>query len=330
MTRTTWRAALALAIGVVLAGGPAAAQELGTLKVGVLSYGTVNWELDVIKHHGLDAKHGFDLEVQGFGNDQATDVALHGGAVDAIVSDWLWVSRQRAEGNDLVFIPYSTSVGALMVPPDSDIETIADLAGKKIGVAGGPLDKSWLLLQGLARDRHGVDLASEAEPAFGAPPLLNEKTLDGELDAVLNYWHYTARLEARGFRELIGVDEVVRELGIESEVPQLGYVMPESFADENQALVLGFVDASREAKELLLESDEEWERIRPLTRAEDDATFEALKASFREGIPEVFGDAERADAAELYLILAGLGGEDLVGAANELEPGTFWSKLATY
>lgn len=323
-----WPAILLGWSGLLLSLG-AQAQELGTLRIGVLQFGTVNWELDVIQHNELDAKHGFELEVQGYGNNQATQVALQGDAVDGIVSDWLWVTRQRSSGSGFVFVPYSSSVGSLMVPPDSGIESLADLEGKTIGVAGGPLDKSWLLLQALAKERDGIDLAAAAEPAFGAPPLLNQKVQDGELDAVLNYWHFVARLEAKGFEELIGVDEVAAELGIEGEVPQLGYVFHESFADENQALVLAFVEASREAK-ALLQGDEEWERIRPMTKAEDDATFEALKRRFREGIPASFGDDEKASAGELYAILVEVGGEELVGPSKTLDPGTFWSRLTSY
>jgi len=74
----------------------------------------------------------------------------------------------------------------------SGIKTLADLKGKKIGVAGGPLDKSWLLLQGMAKQEHDFDLKTENEIAFGAPPLLAEKTRQGELDAMLNFWHYNA------------------------------------------------------------------------------------------------------------------------------------------
>jgi NitT/TauT family transport system substrate-binding protein len=327
-----WSAALlAVLCGLMIAPASALAAELGTLRVGVLEFGTVNWELDVIEHNELDRKHGFDLEVQGYGSGEATNVALQGGAVDAIVDDWLWVSRQRAVGKNLVFIPFSTTIGALMVPSDAGIETVEDLAGRKLGVAVGPLDKSWLLIQGYAREKFGMDLADAVEPAFGAPPLLNQKALDGELDGgALNYWHFAARLEARGFEQLIGADEAAKELGIESDVPQLGYVLDEGFADQNEALVLAFVAASREAKELLRTSEAEWQRIRPLTRAEDDATFEILKRRFREGIPSSFGPDEQADAARLYGILRGLGGQKLVGSAEELAPGTFWSKLATY
>jgi NitT/TauT family transport system substrate-binding protein len=305
-------------------GWAAAAADLGTVRVGVLEFGTVNWELEIIKENGLDTQRHFELEAQGFASGQATNVALQGGAVDVIVDDWLWVSRQRAEGQMLTFVPFSSTVGALMVPPDSDIASLEDLKGKKVGIVGGPLDKSWLLIQGLAAELYQMDLASVVEPVYGAPPLMNQQIEAGALDAVLTYWHYAARLEAKGFKRLLVVEEAVRELGIESDVPQLGYVFSEAWAKSNPRLVQAFVDASREAKAILRASEIEWEHIRPLTRAEDDATFEVLKARFREGIPDSWGKAERADAARLYGILAKLGGEELVGKATELQPGTFW------
>jgi NitT/TauT family transport system substrate-binding protein len=172
-----------------------------------------------------------------------------------------------------------------------------------------------------------MDLAAAIEPVYGAPPLMNQQIEAGAVDAVLTYWHFSARLEAKGYRRLLGVEEAVRQLGIETVVPQLGYVFSEAWAETNPELVQAFADASREAKALLRASEDEWERIRPLTRAEDDATFETLKARFREGIPDHWGEAEQADAARLYDLLAKLGGEELVGRATELQPGTFWSPV---
>jgi NitT/TauT family transport system substrate-binding protein len=314
---------LCLLAGMLVATGAQAA-DLGRVRIGVLQFGTVNWELDVIKHHRLDAKEGFILEIQGFASNDAADVALMGDAVNGIVEDWLWVSRQRASGVPLTFIPYSSSVGALMVPAGSDIAGLADLADRKIGVAGGPLDKGWLLLQAVAKDQHGIDLASGAEPVYGAPPLLSEKLKSGELDAVLNYWHFCARLEAEGHKRLIGVAEAQEALGVPADTPQLGYIFHEDWADQHADLVKAFARASRAAKSILLESDAEWERLRPLTKAEDDPTLEALKTRYREGVVRSWGEKERQAAADLYTVLARLGGEQLVGDSPTLADGTFW------
>ena len=81
---------------------------------------------------------------------EAGKIALKGGAADVIVSDWLWVARERSLGDNLMFYPYSTALGAVMVAADAPTRSLGDLKGKKLGVAGGPLDKSWLLLRASA------------------------------------------------------------------------------------------------------------------------------------------------------------------------------------
>ena len=184
------------------------------VRVGVLKFGTVSWELDVMQTHGLAAREGVDLQVVTLASTNATTVALQGGAVDLIVTDWTWVSRQRAEGRPYTFVPYSSTVGGLIVRPDSGIRELADLRGKRLGVAGGPVDKSWLFFRAYGRRVLGEDLGKLVEPSFGGPPLLNELVLRGELPAVLNYWQYGARLKAAGMRELISVAEVLRALGV--------------------------------------------------------------------------------------------------------------------
>ena len=323
------RTLLALAAGAgLLLSLPAVAAEPGVLKVGVLKFGTVNWELDVIKNHKLDEREGFTLEILPFGGNDAADVALMGDAVDAIVEDFLFVSRQRADGVPLTWIPYSSSIGAVMVKADGPVQALADLKGRRIGVAGGPLDKGWLMLQAYGRDKAGIDLVKDAEPVYGAPPLLTEKFKSGELDAVLNYWHFAARLEAEGSRRLIEGGQVQEAFGVPASTPQLGYVLKQEFADQNTALVDAFARASRAAKELMKTSDAEWRRLMPVTRAESDAVQDAFMRRYREGIVESWGEKERQAAADLFRVLAKLGGEKLVGKGETLAPGTFWPNVS--
>ncbi|MGI9336856.1 MAG: ABC transporter substrate-binding protein [Gammaproteobacteria bacterium] len=294
------------------------------MRVGVLRFGTVNWELDVMRHHGLAERAGLEVQITPLASTRATAVALQGGAVDAIVSDWIWVSRQRADGRDYVFVPYSVAVGGLLVRADAGIESLQDLRGKRVGVAGGPVDKSWLLLRAYARVELGQDLVAMVEPSFAAPPLLNKLAERGDLDAVLNYWHYGARLEAAGMRELLGVREILPALGVERPMPLLGWVFSEAWAANNGDALRGFLRASYAAKKILSESDEEWDRIAPLTKAEDAATLASLREAYRAGVPQVFGAAEREAAARAFEVLAREGGRELVGHSETLQPGTFW------
>jgi len=309
-----------LCAALLLAAAPGAAGE--PLRIGTIAGGTVGWELEVIKRRGLDAAEGLEIVVSPMAGKQATDVALLGGAVDAIVTDWLWVARQRAEGRGFVFVPYSKSVGGLIVPPDSALRDLADLRGRRVGVAGGPLDKSWLLMQALARARHGVDLSTDAEAVFGAPPLIHGQARSGGLDAALNYWNWLAKLEAQGWRMLVPVAEAATELGLDPETPLLGYALrPEALA-ANPGAADALLRASRAAKRLLATDDAVWDELRPIMNAADDAEFAALKAGFRAGIP---GEApvDEAAAARLWRFLAEAGGPELIGDAADLPAGVF-------
>ena len=82
------------------------------MRIAVLKFGTVDWELNVIKAHGLDKAEGIDLQIVEAANTPATTVALEAGAADIIVTDWLWVSRQRAEGAG--FMVCGVGAGAIL------------------------------------------------------------------------------------------------------------------------------------------------------------------------------------------------------------------------
>src|SRR5208283_4830959 len=105
---------LALAL---LTFGSAVARAEWPIRLGSLRFGTLSWELDVIARHGLDRAHGLRIETVELAGAPAAQLALQAGRVDMIVSDWLWVSRQRVSGADLSFISFSSAIGALIVPP---------------------------------------------------------------------------------------------------------------------------------------------------------------------------------------------------------------------
>lgn len=304
---------------------PSLTHAADKVRVGVLEFGTVNWEMDVLKEHKLDAANQFELEVVPVASADAATVALLGGSVDIVVTDWIWVAQQRAAGQDHVLFPYSTAVGSLLAKPDAQIKTLADLKGKKLGVAGGAKDKSWLLLRAYAQQQDKIDLAQEAEVQYGAPPLLNEIMQKGELDAVLNFWNFTARLQDAGLQTVITVPQVLEGLGIQKDLPMIGWVFSEKWAKEHAAAANGFLTASYAAKKIMKDSDAEWLRIRPKMKTDKDSVFIALRDAFRAGIPSCFGDKQQAAASQTFKLLADLGGKDLVGDVKELPQGVFYS-----
>ena len=296
------------------------------IRVAVQKTGTFAWELAVIRAHGLDQQANLSVRLVELASPEAGKIALRAGSADIIVSDWLWVSRERGLGAKLTFYPYSSALGAVMVPDSSPIRTLADLKGKKLAVAGGPIDKNWLLLQAWLKQQ-GIDLKSESTITYGAPPLLTAKTLGGEMDAALNYWNFCAVLEAKGFRRVAGIEDLLPNLGAKGRAAMIGYVFDEKWGNANQDVIARFIAITRKAKELLSTSDAEWERIAPLTGARDAATLRVYRDRYREGIPRRPIADEEADARVLYGVLAAIGGRELVGPAQELDPGTFYHAI---
>ena len=309
---------------IILAIAPAASScATETVRVAVQKTGTFAWELAVIRAHGLDREANISIDVSELASTEAGKIALRSGNADLFLSDWLWVSRERSLGAKLAFYPYSSALGAVMVPASSPIRSLADIRGRKLAVAGGPIDKSWLLLQAQAK-RDGVDLKSDATIVYGAPPLLAAKMAGGEMDATVNFWNFCAVLEAKGFRRLVGIEDLLPKLGAKDRIAMVGYVFDENWGNAHRDLLRRFLAVTSKAKDILSTSDADWETIAPLTGASDPATLRAYRDRYREGIPRRAIADEEADARVLYRVLAEAGGRDLVGTAQELAPGTFY------
>ncbi|MBV8837930.1 MAG: ABC transporter substrate-binding protein [Alphaproteobacteria bacterium] len=309
---------LAIALCAVAQGAAA-----DTIRLAVQKTGTVAWELDVMRTHGLDAAASVTIETLELASPEAGKIALRGGSADIIVVDWLWVSRERDLGHGVVFYPYSSALGCVMTPPKSSIRTLSDLKGKTLAVAGGPIDKSWLLLRAVMQQQ-GIDPQAQARVVYGAPALLAGQFRQGAADALLNYWNFCARLEGEGFRRIVDIADLLPEFGLQGPLSMIGYAFDQAWAARNRDALDRFLAAVAKAKEILLTSDAEWQRIAPLTGAPDAAALKVYRDRYRQGIPRRTIEAEEADARVLYRVLARLGGSQLVGQGQELAAGTFY------
>ena len=311
------RAVLSGAIlsGAAALAAPARAAAPVAFRVGTLAFGTVHWAMDTIRRNGFDKAHGFEVGTVLLASSDAARIAFLGGSVDTVVNDIFFAARLKAEGRPLRFLPFTSTEGALIVPASSPIRDVGDLRGRSIGVSGGPLDKNWLILRADALKSANLDLARDAHPAFGAPPLLAAKVGAGELDCGLLFWSDAARLEARGFRRVLDTETIVAKLGAPGRVAIGGFLVRPELPPEALA---GFAKAVRQANDLLAGDPKAWDPLRPLIRAPDDATFAALKAAYLRGIPKKPRAAEIADAQAFFAVVAKLGGAALVGEATSL------------
>lgn len=301
-----------------------AEDELPSVSLTSVKTGSVAWLIDTMEHEKLDTKHGFDLKVRQIANSPAAPIALLSGEADVIVSDWTWAMRQRAKGLDLKFAPYSEALGSLVVPKGSDIKNLADLKGKKIGIAGSAVDKSWVLLRAYGREKIGADLADVAQPVYGAPPLIAEELRNRRIDACLNFWTYAARLVGFGAREIIGMEDVIRGLGVDPPPALVGFVWSEKNIEDNKVPINKLLAAVDDANAILAKSDEAWERLRPLIKAKSEAEFVAIRDYYRSGITDGWDQADTQSAKKLTNLLSELGDIKLGGNDTRFDPELFY------
>lgn len=296
-------AALASSIGLPLRATAAS----NALHVAQLKFGSVSWLLKTVVDNKLAEKAGVDLKITNVPINSAGQIGLMSKSFDMVVSDWPWAMVQRSRGLPMKFAPYSSALGALMVPKDSPVKTLADLEGKKIGVAGSAIDKSWLLLRAYARKTLGKDLKDIVTPVFGAPPLIQQQLRVGRVDAALNFWTFSAKLSGSGYQTVLTVADLLKELGIEPPPPLVGFVWNQDVVSGREQAIEKFFGAIKDANGLLASNDEVWENIRPKMRAKTEGEFDALKAYYRAGIPNGWSADETVSAEKLLNLLAELG-----------------------
>jgi NitT/TauT family transport system substrate-binding protein len=314
---------IALLAGAIALFAPTGVEAADTIRLAVQKTGTVAWEIAAMKALGLDKAENLDIQTTELATTESGKIALQGGEADLIVSDWLWVARERSLGDSLMFTPYSTALGAIMTQKDSPVHALADLAGRSLGVAGGPLDKSWLLVQAAAL-KQGQDLAKAARPAYAAPPLIAEKLISGELDAALEFWTFSVDLEARGFRRAIDMADVEKALGASGPVAMTGYVFTEAFAKEHGDALRRFLAAAAKARAALASEPSLWGPIEARMHLTDDGALATYRKRYAEGVPKRSVAQEAEDVKALYRAIVAVGGADLVGGAAELDTCLFF------
>ncbi len=303
--------------------GKTVSADTPTVRISVLKFGTVMWELETIKRYRLDTKNGFNLEINPVANKQAAAILLQTGDTDAIVSDWLWAARQW-EKRRFAVLPYSSAVGGIIVS-DPKISTVADLKGKRIAVAGGPLDKNWLLLRAFAKQQYNFDPLNAADIVFASPPIVHQKMLLGEFDAAINFWHYLARAKAKGLRFLATTDEMSLAAGLDNNAPLLAYIFKHDWAQKHPDLVRSFATSSRAAKLILASDNAAWEALKPRMKLKAEKEFEELRAGFLAGIPNADGWPKLSAMQSIHSFLKNNGGEKLIGNTQRLSSQMFLS-----
>ena len=297
-----------------------------TVRVGVLQYGTVNWEMQAIRNTGLQNNYDIQVEVVPLASTQALLVALQGGKVDVILNDWLWVARQKALSRDYRFAPWSTNGGQLVVRNDRNIHTLKDLKGKTLGIAGGKTNKNWVLYKAYIQQAAGLELGKDIQVKFAAPPMLNALVQQGELDGVINFWHFAAQLNAQGMHTLLTMQTLLNNSGIKAPVPLLGWVFSAAWASQHSKAINDFLAMSAEIRQRMQTDDSLWATLPALTKYPAPAQ-PWLMDGFRTGAMTTTSPETQASLNAVFETLSRNQEEnDVTGPLDTLPAGILWQR----
>jgi NitT/TauT family transport system substrate-binding protein len=293
--------------------------------------GSPRYMLYTIKRMGLDRDHDFHLDVQLVsdaleGGMETVEARLQDGEADLIDIDYISTARERSEGAEIVAIhPYGRTVGGLVAPDDTDISSIEDLPGHRIGVVRR-LDKNWILTRAACREFHGFDPDDEATPVeAGSKVGLTEMLSENEVDAVIQFWPIVPEITETGdYHEVLPMAELVQRLsGTSNKLPISTFLTSEQFLESSPETVRRFKGAYRDAVDHLVTDDEIWEEIgEQLMTYDNPEIVRAVRDGWRDMVVKDWNEGTIEGMEQLFDHLLDVAGSEALGV-EEIPDGTF-------
>ncbi|HET9026022.1 MAG TPA: ABC transporter substrate-binding protein [Trueperaceae bacterium] len=322
------RQVLALAFASLLTFG-AAQSATPTVHAAMEAVGTFSWVVHGMDYFGTAAANGIEVVGTPYASKQATEIALRSGEADVKVDDFLGPVLLRDAGIMASGIyPYATAVGGLVVGSDSTISSPADLKGKTIA-AGSLRDKSLLILRALTISEYGFDPQTDGEVVAAAPPLMQQLTASGEVDAALPLWHWVARMEAAGVaREIMTVADMLGVLGLPSDLPNLVVVARDDMPDE---LKTAFIATLQDTVDIMMATpsdDPFWQSILDLElySLPDPSQFPLVVDRWKLGTTSNWTQESIDGLVNMVDRLVALAGAEVVGV-ERVDPAAFTTQF---
>jgi NitT/TauT family transport system substrate-binding protein len=305
--------------------------DLPTMRARFEHNGSPRYLLYTIKRFGFDRDHGFHLDVQLVSDAledgiETVEAQLQEGHADLIDIDYISIARERAEGADIVaFHPYGRTVGGLVAPEDSDIEGLADLSGKRIGVVRR-LDKNWILTRAACREYHDFDPDETATPVeAGSKVELTRMIREGEVDAGFQFWQIIPEITETGpYENVLPVSDLVQRLSeTDNKLPIAAFLTSGDYLDEQTETVRAFADAYRDAVDKLVADDDIWAEISEQLMSYDDPdVMRAVRDGWRDMVVRDWDEESVDGMYRLFDHLKSVAGAEALGV-EEIPEGTF-------
>jgi ABC-type nitrate/sulfonate/bicarbonate transport system substrate-binding protein len=160
--------------------------EPQTLNLGV-NPGAQDLVTYVMQEQGFAEKHKLQLEVKSFQNPAALHAAIGQKAVDVGFGGLTAMATARQQGRGAMIFDVLTGPSNVVVTrADSDLETLADLRGRKLGIFGGRSSATFAIMSIVAKGKYGIDSLEDDVDIIEGPDAAVLGLLDeGNIDAAL-------------------------------------------------------------------------------------------------------------------------------------------------
>jgi ABC-type nitrate/sulfonate/bicarbonate transport system substrate-binding protein len=308
-------AAIAIALAGVFA-APAQAQQKPVIKVSSLTLPVFNplvW--NIMKVRGIDAKHGFELDIHAYPSISAFYAGFATGETDVLIGGPTIFQKLYQEGVPLRIIGTGFTLADLVIfAKDESIKTLADLKGKQLAIDMGGSQFQVVKIYANAK---GLDLGKDIIAVNANFGVARAQLEAGRVDAALVIeplasisakqhpdWHVVFG-GAQGWKELTGEDgwEIVPAMRADAiaripdgpkmllaalqdvaEVMHKDTAAADKIANETLKLPPGILTAAVESKRLQMIVKPAWD---PATRKSiTDMMQRAVKAGFYEKMPD--------------------------------------------
>jgi len=321
MLNLSRRGVAALAAGVAcfvagMASLPAQAQQKPVIKVSSLTLPVFNplvW--NVMKAKGIDAKHGFELDIHAYPSIAAFYAAFATGETDVLIGGPTIFQKLYQEGVPVRIIGTGFTLADLVIfAKDESIKSLADLKGKQLAIDMGGSQFQVVKIYANAK---GLDLGKDITVVNANFGVARAQLEAGRVDAALVIeplasisakqhpdWHVVFG-GAQGWKEITGADgwEIVPAMRADAiaknpNAPKMLLAALQEVADvfakstaeadkiANETLKLppGILTAAVESKRLQMIVKPAWE---PATKKSiTDMMERAVKAGFYEKMPD--------------------------------------------
>jgi len=239
--------------------------------------------------------------------------------VDIGFGGFTTMATARSQGRDTIVVyGVFSPVNAVFVPVDSELETLDDLRGRRLGTFGGPGSTTFAFLSVIAKNWYDLDLFNEVELVTAPGPALIELLARGDLDAALLGTIESIEMQAEGrFRVLTDLSAEYRDRTGGRAPAHVTIATNEAFASANPDVVSDYLAAYRAAIDYIRDNPGVWDEFADSIEMDSPASRAMLREKMGPNLIDTW-DTEQVAVQNDYLRLVNeIIGESVLGVVPE-------------